>query len=209
MSLTGISEKIVVEPYYFQNNIPGAPNDCYLREGAVKRLLKAVHFLPVDHYFIVFDAWRPYKVQLALYRQFEKQLQLKGLAGNELKKELTKYVDRPSEDPMRPSNHLTGGAIDLTIANKQGPLNMGSKFDEFTEMSRTDYFEQIKNPSPLDREIKENRKLLKSIMEKAGFTNYDEEWWHYDYGNQNWALKTGNEAIYGGVLELAGHRITY
>ncbi|MED4919243.1 M15 family metallopeptidase, partial [Geobacillus thermodenitrificans] len=57
--------------------------------------------------------------------------------------------------------------------------------------------------------IKENRKLLKSIMEKAGFTNYDEEWWHYDYGNQNWALKTGNEAIYGGVLELAGHRITY
>ena len=28
-------------------------------------------------------------------------------------------------------------------------------------------------------------------MEDAGFTNYEEEWWHFDYGNQNWALEKG------------------
>ncbi len=110
---------------------------------------------------------------------------------------------------MRPANHLTGGAIDLTIANQHGPLNMGTAFDDFIDKARTDYYEHIQNPTQKEKQIKENRKLLKSIMEQAGFTNYPEEWWHYDYGNQNWALKTGNDAIYGGVLELVGHRITY
>ncbi len=168
----------------------------------MKLLLKAVQLLPKDHYFLVYDGWRPYRVQLALYEMLKKQLIEKGFSGSKLKNELRKFVDKPSENPLRPANHLTGGAVDLTIANKNGPLNMGTNFDEFTDMARTDFFERIKNPDPEELRIIENRKLLKGIMEEVGFTNYEEEWWHFDYGNQNWALRKGTVAIYGGILKL-------
>ena len=29
-----------------------------------------------------------------------------------------------------------------------------------------------------------NRRLLRSIMENAGFVNYDKEWWHYTLENE-------------------------
>ena len=43
-----------------------------------------------------------------------------------------------------------------------------------------------------------NRRLLYHVMVSAGFTNYPDEWWHFDYGNQNWALMSGRKAaVYG------------
>jgi D-alanyl-D-alanine dipeptidase len=34
-------------------------------------------------------------------------------------------------------------------------------------------------------------------MHDAGFTAYDEEWWHFDRGDQFWGLFSGREAVYG------------
>ena len=37
-----------------------------------------------------------------------------------------------------------------------------------------------------------------TIMLAAGFVNYRHEWWHFDFGDQLWAVSTGAEcAIYG------------
>ncbi|MCG4287414.1 D-alanyl-D-alanine dipeptidase, partial [Lactobacillaceae bacterium KNUT 0156] len=45
---------------------------------------------------------------------------------------------------------------------------------------------------------RENRRLLYHVMTQAGFTNYIEEWWHFDYGNQNWATVSKRDfAVYG------------
>jgi D-alanyl-D-alanine dipeptidase len=205
ISLSGISEKIKMKPMYFLNNIPGSLNDCFAREGAVERLLEASERLPENHHFIIFDAWRPYQVQMELYEQLKEKLQSRGLENESLHKELSQYVDRPAKDPMRPSNHLTGGAIDLTIATLDGPLDMGTGFDDFTEKSHTDAYENIADANEKEARVRDNRRLLKSMMENAGFTNYEKEWWHYDYGNQNWGKATGNTAFYGGVINLKEH----
>ena len=38
-------------------------------------------------------------------------------------------------------------------------------------------------------------------MTEAGFQNYEEEWWHYDYGNVTWARKAHKQqAIYGPIV---------
>lgn len=34
-------------------------------------------------------------------------------------------------------------------------------------------------------------------MTRAGFTNYDEEYWHFDLGNQFDAIRRNSVAIYG------------
>ena len=59
--------------------------------------------------------------------------------------------------------------------------------------SRTNFYEASENITARD-----NRKILVKTMESEGFSNYPSEWWHYDYGNRAWALRTraGNE-FYG------------
>ena len=44
------------------------------------------------------------------------------------------------------------------------------------------------------------RRILIHTMKEAGFSNLPTEWWHFDYGNQNWAYFTEqSSAIFGAV----------
>jgi len=101
------------------------------------------------------------------------------------------------------SSHTRGGAVDLTIVplpvpsqptwkpgdpvldgrlsrDKRFPdnsIDMGTGFDCLDEMSHT------MNPA-LPPEVRANRLLLKTLMEKHGFANYWREWWHYGFVNE-------------------------
>jgi len=77
------------------------------------------------------------------------------------------------------SGHSRGSTVDLTIVvlPEGKELDMGSGFDFFGEASYT----RRRNITP---EQKVRRLLLKSIMEKYGFVNYDREWWHYTLRNE-------------------------
>ncbi|WP_231514952.1 M15 family metallopeptidase [Oceanobacillus salinisoli] len=205
IALSHLSQKIIVEPQYYLNGISGAINECYLREGAVERLLQATKLLPSEHFFVVFDGWRPFEVQMELYQRFKLKMLSDGVPRKRVENKVANFVDFPSKDPAKPSNHLTGGAIDLTIAKRDGPLNMGTDFDDFSNKAVTDAYECLTHVNDEEILIKRNRRLLKGIMEDAGFLNYKEEWWHYDYGNQNWAKAYGKTAIYGGILSLEGN----
>jgi len=75
------------------------------------------------------------------------------------------------------SNHPKGLAIDLTLADLDGNyLDMGTDFDDFTEMAHVD-------AANLTKEQAANRKLLIRGMKAAGFEQWPFEWWHFDYGN--------------------------
>ena len=50
----------------------------------------------------------------------------------------------------------------------------------------------------LPEEQRANRRLLRDAMEAAGFSNYEEEWWHYSYGDSGWALRTNRETAFFG-----------
>lgn len=92
------------------------------------------------------------------------------------------YVAFPT--PTAP--HVSGGAIDLTLGDENGQArDLGSAFDEMSTMSETRYFEnnQTENEVALL-----NRRILYNSMTAAGFVNYQNEWWHYDFGNRAWAL---------------------
>ncbi len=51
-------------------------------------------------------------------------------------------------------------------------------------------------------EIRERRRILRTAMTKAGFAALDSEWWHFGYGEKNWALATGEEPMYEGVFSV-------
>ena len=72
------------------------------------------------------------------------------------------------------SGHSRGSTIDLTLHNIAGEkdLDMGGTFDFFGDISHSDYT----NLSP---EQLNNRRYLKEVMVRNGFTPLREEWWHY------------------------------
>jgi D-alanyl-D-alanine dipeptidase len=199
VSLSNISSKIKVFPYYFQEKLPGTFKECYLREGAAKRLVKAAEKLPKNLDFVVLDGWRPYEVQKVLYEMTRDGFRKKGMDESEIDREISKFVAYPSENIDTPSPHMTGGSIDLTIADQDGWLDMGTGFDEFTDKAKTDWYEEAPNLSENEQQIRNNRRLLKQVMTDVGFHNFEEEWWHYDYGNQRWAMLSHQSAIYKGL----------
>ena len=74
---------------------------------------------------------------------------------------------------------------------------MGCAFDDFSSLARTDAIER----QDADHRIRDHRRLLYSVMTEAGFTNYPEEWWHYDYGDLFWARATGKDALYSSYYD--------
>ena len=203
LPLSPLSNKIRVNPYYHSQKYPTALPDCYLRESVCHRLVQAAEQLTPDYYLVVFDGWRSLEVQQAIFDNFKAQLLAQGWSlGEQLDQELSKYVATPIFRKEKPLGHLTGGAVDLTIGGPDGLLDMGTAFDDFTARAGTRYYEELPSLTTDDLTCLKNRRWLYHLMSGAGFVNYHEEWWHYDYGNIRWAQHHGTTARYGGILSL-------
>ena len=133
-------------------------NKCFLLEEAAIKLNKATLIAQeLGLNFKIYDAYRPSYVQQALWS----------------------FDPNPNflTNPAKGSPHTKGIAVDLTLIDTKGhELDMGTKFDDFTEKA----FHLSKN---VEKKIRLNRYLLLSIMTLAGFDHYLNEWWHYQLFN--------------------------
>ena len=198
-------DKIVTGATYFAWQIPGSLAQCYARDSVARRLALAAQQLPDGLRLYVFDGWRPVVVQRFLFEQYQAELYAEHpeWSATELLAQTQVFVSFPNTDPTCPSPHLTGGAVDLTLLDADGCLlDMGSAFDEFSFRSHTDYFSRLTHPSPQQCRQRDNRQLLLDVLDAQGFSNYPEEWWHFDYGNQFWGSRCGQVAVYGVVGDI-------
>lgn len=201
MPLSLAPAPIKVFPVYAKQGLPGAVNECYVREGVYRRLLRVARSLPEGMGLIILDGWRPWRVQQYLFDTLQEAIRAHHpeLDQEELLTRTREFVSVPSRELDAPSPHLTGGAVDVTLSDADGlPLDMGTLFDEAVPASHTAYFETLKDLTETQRQVRDNRRLLYSVMREAGFTNLPSEWWHYDSGDQLWAHYGQHErAIYG------------
>lgn len=156
---------------------------------ALKKAKAALEQQRPDLGFRLFDAYRPNAIQSFMVGH-EFRMLSGGKAPDELPPaEAEAIFERayriwaePSEDDASPPPHSTGAALDLTLCDAEGhDISMGSPIDENSDCSLPDYFERR---DPLAHA---NRKLLKEVMESAGFERHPEEWWHFSLGDQMWA----------------------
>ncbi|MFV0441236.1 MAG: M15 family metallopeptidase [Lachnospirales bacterium] len=194
-------EEFDVKMQYSLLNMEHAEKCCFIREEVYEKLLIVQKNLPEGIKIRILDAWRPYKLQKELLEKYTEDIIVRFNLQNKSEQEKKDFVNRFVSEPINNKNyppvHTTGGAIDLTLLDKNGnELNMGTDFDEFTSRTYTDYYE-----SGIDTEIRNNRRILYYAMINAGFTNLPSEWWHYDYGDRFWAFYSGKPAIYKGVFE--------
>lgn len=165
--LKTLDSSIVVEMRYATpDNFTGAPlpgylaNRAYLRREAAAALALVQADLRSQGLSLkVLDAYRPVRATLAMI-------------------DWTARVNRPDllTDGYiaRRSRHNLGLAIDLTLIDilTGRELEMGTAFDTFSAAAHT------ANATGLSAQ---NRQRLKQAMERRGFVNYDQEWWHFSY----------------------------
>jgi D-alanyl-D-alanine dipeptidase len=107
----------------------------------------------------VFDGYRPVRATQAMVAWTERV----GRPG---------LVD--SGYIARRSRHNMGVAVDLTLVDlvTGTEVPMGTGFDAFTPAAHT---------ANATGRIARYRGILVRVMESEGFTNYDQEWWHFSY----------------------------
>ncbi len=114
--------------------------------------------------FLIFDSLRPHSAQIEFFNLVK---------------------DTPEEmyfaNPAKGSVHNYGFAIDLGLINNKGIiLDMGTSFDDFTDLAQPEKeTEMLARGKLMDAQVA-NRKILRSVMEGAGFIQLPHEWWHYD-----------------------------
>ena len=166
-----LDSTIVVElRYATANNFTGAPlpgylaNRAFLRREAAAALARVESDLRGERLGLkIFDSYRPVRATLAMV-------------------DWTQRVHR--EDLLRDgyiaarSRHNLGLAIDLTLIDLATghELEMGTPFDTFSAAAHT---------ANATGTAAANRQRLKTAMERRGFTNYDQEWWHFSYDAPN------------------------
>lgn len=149
-----------------------SPFDCaWLHQEGAARLEAAAKGLAhrdAGLELVVLDALRPQRVQERLWKQLE---------GTGLQIYLA--------PPERGSIHSFGMAVDITIAARGGAeLDMGTPFDDLTELSWPVREPEFLAAGRLTPEQVANRQLLRDIMGAAGWQGISREWWHFDGGDR-------------------------
>ncbi|WP_447555062.1 M15 family metallopeptidase [Vreelandella sp. EE22] len=195
---------IRVFPAYSRLGIPGAIDDCFVREGVYRALVAASRSLPEGIGMIVLDGWRPWRVQQYLFETLQEAIAYRHPELNDaaLLARTREFVSVPSVEAASPSPHLTGGAVDVTLCDDIGvPLDMGTLFDEALPASHTAYFEKG-DLNALEQRARDNRRLLYHAMSAQGFTNLPSEWWHFDLGDQLWGHYSDKRTVHYGPTTL-------
>jgi len=194
---------IILDLRYLTNhNFLGVPVDgykaqkCFISKVAADSLAKVQAELRKFSLSLkIYDAYRPQQAVDHFVRW------AKYLSDTLTKKEFYPTVDKSrlfiDGYIAEKSGHSRGSTIDLTIVPiptpsqpeydmenqcecnesaekrfKDNSIDMGTGFDCFDSLSHTENNEL----TPYQRA---NRLLLKSLMDKYGFKNLAEEWWHY------------------------------
>lgn len=132
--------------------------ECYVHKDLKANLEKLAQILQERNLKIVFyDCFRPNEAQKIAWEKFSDE----------------NFVANPYKNG---SNHSRGIALDVGLADENGEiLPMPSEFDSFTPNAYSNFV-----CKDTQKHKCQNRELLKSIMQEAGFKSIKTEWWHFE-----------------------------
>ncbi|MGN1246425.1 MAG: M15 family metallopeptidase, partial [Muribaculaceae bacterium] len=182
VDIATIDASIIVEMKYAGSdnfvgcNMYGSLSKAYFRPEIARALAtvqRELHSIDPHLSLIIYDAARPQSVQQRMWNVVKDTPQ-------------RRYVAKPH----RGGHHNFGIAADVTIARDGVPVDMGSNFDSFSEVSHIDNEASLLRRGLLSREALNNRRLLRRLMHAQGFTTFRREWWHFQQYDINYARRT-------------------
>lgn len=203
-------------PPYF-SKIDGAIAYLLLRESVAlkfKNVNDELKKYGIELYF--FDCYRPTKVQSYFYERWVPVAIKKmypTLSDKEILEKRNLFTAKPSRtidkiDIDSPSPHSTGAAADVTLRyiDTKQQVFMGTIFDDSTELVFNSYYEkQLSEGNILsisEIEALKNRRVLYWSLKEEGIENYPNEWWHFSYGDQMWAMFSKSKEAFYSKMEV-------
>lgn len=188
----------------YDGRIRGSIPKLLLRESVARRLFVVNERLRKSGIeLFVYDAYRPIEVQDTMFLEWmpnDVRRRFPDWHETRVFEEVCKFWGRGSNengkvDPLSPSFHSTGGAVDLMIRDRRSGilLPMGAGFDDFSETERAsmDHYERLLSfgkTLTLDEECAlGNRRILYWSFVDEGFVNNPNEVWHFSLYGQLWA----------------------
>jgi len=158
---TVVPDAVISLRYATPDNFVGVPMypadaRCLVHESMAPGLAAAAAVLrPTGEALVFWDCYRPHDVQVRMFAAVPNP----------------NWVARPG--PYSRS-HEAGRSVDVTIANTQGRIDMGTDFDDFTPRALAYATEGVSAAA------QDNRARLREAMQAGGLTVYTGEWWHFD-----------------------------
>lgn len=176
--------------YIKRDMLPITGEIIYVRDSVARKLASVEAYLRKQGYCLrVVYGYRHPDIQMAYFtkRKDEIAKEKPGISDKDLESYVHNFVAVPDI-----AGHPTGAAIDATLTTLDGDeVDMGSAIADYSDediiKTQTDGLtsEQIKN-----------RKLLHDAMVSEGFAPFYGEWWHFSYGDREWAAFYEKEALY-------------
>lgn len=168
-----------------------------VRASVAERLGRAQSALPAGLRLRVVEGHRSARSQSTIIERYRRALTASDpdLDEGTLHRLASRFVA-----PLDVAPHVAGAAVDLTVADDDGDLDLGTAVDATPEDSRYACYTAA---TWIPEHARRNRVLLARAMTSAGFVNYPTEWWHWSYGDRYWALVTGAPAASFGPLDDA------
>ncbi|MDE2079351.1 MAG: D-alanyl-D-alanine carboxypeptidase family protein [Patescibacteria group bacterium] len=140
------------------------------------RMLKQINS---ELQLVVAYGYRSMEIQEKYFtEQKQKYIEENGPTDEEM---LNEIIHRMVAVPEA-AGHPTGGAVDVYIANRETgqPLNFGTEIFTFGKDT------YARSPF-ISEEAQKNRAVLRAVLMQEGFAPYDGEWWHFSFGDKEWA----------------------
>ncbi len=150
-----------------------------VREFVSRKLQNIQKQLRPNMKLLVVEGYRSLTYQEAYFlKELHNQLEEKPSWTLEAILERThQFVALPSV-----AGHPTGGAIDLTIICDGKEVDMGGKIADFSVPDLLSTYSQ-----QITIEQSNWRIFLHDLMVAEGFAPFYGEWWHFSYGDREWA----------------------
>lgn len=165
-----------------------------VRKTVYDKLIKVARDLQkknTNYKLLVAFGYRELTTQKRLFNEILEEV--KNRFNDEI--EMYEYIHEKIAVP-KVAGHPTGGAVDVAIydCNIDKILNFGCDILDYS----TNRCYYISND--ISAEAIKNRKLLRKIMLAENFAPYDGEWWHFSYGDKEWAYYYNKkQALYSQV----------
>ena len=174
--------KIRYEKFDMLNHFNG---EMIVRFSVAKKIINIANYLKENHSQLALIIVYGYRTDEIQKKYFFKYLRIieEDYPWIEDKDELYELAHMGVACP-NVAGHPTGGAVDVALYDlkKDKYLDMGAKILDYTN-SKISY-----TYSPeINKNHKKNRMFLKKLMENENFAPYLGEWWHFSYGDREWA----------------------
>jgi len=181
------------------NNLQSGEESIFVRKTVLNKLLAAEKWLRSknkDFQLIVAEGYRSLAMQKQRFAEVYDKLKL--TLQNKTEMEILEKCHEQIAVPIV-AGHPTGGAVDVLVLDTatKKTLDFGTGYCDWSADEKK-YF-----ASPeISKQERKNRQLLRKAMTQAGFAPYNAEWWHFSYGDKEWAVYYNKEKYLYNQKEL-------